>query len=76
MISRELLLHEDSSLPRHLCFHPHVATVDYGHVWMLIKGYIYQLCGETLRMGVPASTRDFVGMSVTLTETKRKAAIN
>jgi hypothetical protein len=52
---------------------------DYGHVWMLIKDYINQLCGETptdLRMGVPAPTMNFVGLSVTLTETHRKAGIN
>jgi hypothetical protein len=46
---------------------------------MLIKGYINQLCGQTptnLRMGVPAPKTNFVGLSVTLTETPRKAAIN
>jgi hypothetical protein len=46
---------------------------------MLIKGYINRLCGETLaglRMGVPAPITNFVGLSVTLTETQRKAAIN
>jgi hypothetical protein len=46
---------------------------------MLIKGYINHLCGETptdLRMGVPAPTTNSVGLSVTLIETPRKAAIN
>jgi hypothetical protein len=46
---------------------------------MLIRSYINQLCVETptdLRMGVPASTTNFVGLSVTLTETQRKAAID
>jgi hypothetical protein len=46
---------------------------------MLIKGYINRLCSETpidLRMGVPAPTSDLVGLSVNLSETQRKAAIN
>jgi hypothetical protein len=48
---------------------------------MLIKGYIHQECGETptdLRMGVPAltTTCTFAGLSVTLNETHRKAAIH
>jgi hypothetical protein len=48
-------------------------------MWMLIKGYINQLCGEThddLRMRVPAPTTNFVGREVTLTETQRKATLN
>jgi hypothetical protein len=47
---------------------------------MLIMGYINQLCGETptdLRiMGVPARATNFVGLTVTLTDTQRKTAIN
>jgi hypothetical protein len=46
---------------------------------MLIKGYTKQVCGGIpidLRMGVPAPTISFVGMTVTLIETQRKAAIN
>jgi hypothetical protein len=46
---------------------------------MLIKGYINRLCGERridLRMGVPAPTTKFAGMSVTPTETQRKASVN
>jgi hypothetical protein len=45
---------------------------------MLIKGYINQLCRETptdLRMGVPIPTSNFVGLSVSLNETQRKATI-
>jgi hypothetical protein len=37
------------------------------------------LCGQTLidlRIGVLALTTNFVGLPVTLTETRRKAAIN
>jgi hypothetical protein len=46
---------------------------------MLIKGYINQLCGETPTnscMGVLAPTTHFIGLTVSLTETQRKAAIN
>jgi branched-subunit amino acid ABC-type transport system permease component len=37
------------------------------------------MCGETptdLRMGIPAPTTNFVGLTVTLIETQRKVAIN
>jgi hypothetical protein len=46
---------------------------------MLFKGYINQLCGETLadlRMVVLSPTAKFNGLKVTLTKTQRKAAIN
>jgi hypothetical protein len=46
---------------------------------MLIKSHINRVCGEKptdLRMGVPAPTTNFTGLTVTLTETPRKAAIN
>jgi hypothetical protein len=62
-----------------LFFHPRFIVADCGHVLVLIKGYINQLCGETpidLRMGAPAPTTTFVGMSVMLHETHNKAAIN
>jgi hypothetical protein len=45
----------------------------------MIKGYINQLSGETptdLRVGVPPPTNNYVGLSVTLTETQLEAAIN
>jgi hypothetical protein len=45
---------------------------------MLIQGYINQLCRETpthLRMKIPAPTTTFIGLTITLTETQRKAAI-
>jgi hypothetical protein len=79
VISRQVFLQEESSLPKQLFFHPRFTASDCGRMWMLIKGYINQLCGETpscLRMGVPAPKANFVGMSVTETETQRKAAIN
>jgi hypothetical protein len=46
---------------------------------MLIPGYIKELCGLTptdLRTRVHAPTTNFAGLPVTLTETRRKAAIN
>jgi hypothetical protein len=54
-------------------------SVDSGPVWVLIRGHINRLCGETptdLRMGLPIPTRNMAGLPVTLTETQRKAAIN
>jgi hypothetical protein len=60
-------------------FYSRFTSVDFGHVWILIKGYINQLCGETpidLRMGVPAPTTNFTCLPITLTETQRKAAIS
>jgi hypothetical protein len=52
-------------------------SVDYGPLWLLIRGYINNLCGQTptdLRMGAPIPTTNFDGLPVTLTETQRKAA--
>jgi hypothetical protein len=49
-----------------------LAAADYGHVWILRNGCLNQMCGETpfdLRMGVPAHVTNFVGLSVTITET-------
>jgi hypothetical protein len=46
---------------------------------MLIRGFINQMCGDTptdFSMGVPAPTTNFDGLSITLTETQRKAATN
>jgi hypothetical protein len=78
-ITYHVLCHEDTSLPRQILFDSRFTIVDSSHVWMLIGGYINHLCGETptdLRMGVSAPTTNFVGLSVTLTETQRKATIN
>jgi hypothetical protein len=53
--------------------------VDFGHVWLLIRGYVNQLCRETptdLRVGMPIPTTNLAGLYVTLTETQRKAAVN
>jgi predicted oxidoreductase len=46
---------------------------------MLIMGYVNHFFGETpsnLRMGVPNHVTKFDGLSITLTNTKRKATIN
>jgi hypothetical protein len=78
VIYQQLFIYEDS-LPKQFCFHPCFTIVDCGHVWKLIKGYINKLFGETpndLRMGIPAPTTNFVGISVILTKTQRKVAIN
>jgi hypothetical protein len=74
--SRQLFLHQDTSLRMRLFFFARVTAGDCGHVWMLIKGYIDKLCGETpsdLRMRLPDSTTNLDGLSVTLTETQRRA---
>jgi hypothetical protein len=58
--------------------YPRFTSVDSGHVWLPIRGYINQLCGHTptdLRMGAPMPTTNSVGLLVTLTETQRKAAV-
>jgi hypothetical protein len=62
-----------------LIFQPRFTYADSCPMWMLIKGYVKKLCGETptdLRMGALAPTAKLVGPSVTLTETQRKATIN
>jgi ADP-ribose pyrophosphatase YjhB (NUDIX family) len=73
------LFHNDTTVPRQLFMYPRFSSVDFGPVWLLIRGYINQLCGETptdLRVGMPVPTRNLAGLPVTLTETRRKAAIN
>jgi hypothetical protein len=55
------------------------SSVDYGRVWLLIRGYINQLSGLTptdLRVGTPMPTFNLAGLPMTLTETQRKAAVN
>jgi hypothetical protein len=71
--------HEDTTIPRQFFLLPRFSTVDTGHVWLLIRGHINKLCGETptdLRVGTPMPTRNLAGLPVTLTETQHKAAIN
>jgi hypothetical protein len=74
----QLLCHEDTSLQRQFLFYARFTIVDNDNVWMLIRGHINRLCGETptnVRMIVPVLTTDFVGLTVTI-ETQRKHAIN
>jgi hypothetical protein len=73
------LFHDDTTIPRQFFMYPRFSPIDSGPVWLLIRCYINQLCGETptdLRVGTPMPTRNFAGLPVTLTETQRKAAIN
>jgi hypothetical protein len=73
------LFHDDTTIPRQFFMYPRFSSVDSDHVWLLIRGHINQLCGETptdLRVGMQMPTRNLVGLHVTLTETQRKAAIN
>jgi hypothetical protein len=58
--------------------YPRFSSVDSSPVWLLIRGYINQLCGETptdLRVGTPMPTTNLPRLPVTLTETQSKAAI-
>jgi hypothetical protein len=77
--THQVLCHEDTSLSKQFLFYFRFTYVDCGHLRMLVRGYINQLCGHTptnLRMGAPIPTTNFAGLPVTLTETQRKAAIN
>jgi hypothetical protein len=75
----QALFYADTTIPRQFFMYPRFSSVDSGNVWLLIRGYINQLCGETptdLRVGMPMPTRNLAGLHVTLTGTQRKAAIN
>jgi hypothetical protein len=75
----QALFHDDTTIPRQFFMYPRFSLVDSDHVWLLISGYINQLCCETptdLRVGMPMPTRNLAGLRVTLTETQRKTAIN
>jgi hypothetical protein len=75
----QALFHDDTTIPRQFFMYPRFSSVDFGHVLLLIRCYISQLCGETptdLRVGTPMPTRNLVGLPVTLTETQCKAPIN
>jgi hypothetical protein len=75
----QALFHDDTTIPRQFFMYPRFSSVDYSHVWLLVRGHINRLCGKTptdLRVGMPMPTRNLAGLHVTLTETQRKAAIN
>jgi ADP-ribose pyrophosphatase YjhB (NUDIX family) len=77
--SSHALFHDDTTIPRQFFMYPRFSSIDSGHVWRLIRGYINQLCGETptdLRVGTPMPTTNLAGLPVTLTETQRKAVVN
>jgi ADP-ribose pyrophosphatase YjhB (NUDIX family) len=77
--THQVLYHDDTSIPRQFLMYPRFTSLDCGHVWMLIRGYINKLCGQTptdLRIGALVTTSNFTGLPVTHTETQRKAAIN
>jgi hypothetical protein len=79
MYKSHALFHDDTSIPRQFFMYPRFSSVDYGHVWLLIRGYINQLSGQTpsdLRVGTPMPTTNLAGLPMTLTETQRKAAAN
>jgi hypothetical protein len=75
----EALFHDDVTIPRQFFMYPRFSSVDSGPFWLLIRGYINQLCGETpthLRVGMPIPTTNLACLHVTLTKTQRKAAVN
>jgi hypothetical protein len=77
--TNRLLYHEDTSLPKQFLFYFWFSTIESCHVWILIRGHINHLCGHTptdLRRGIPAPTTSIDDLTVTFTETPRKAAIN
>jgi 8-oxo-dGTP pyrophosphatase MutT (NUDIX family) len=77
--THQVLCYHDTSIPRQFSLYPRFTSVDFGHVWLLIRGYINKLCGVTptnLRMGAHVPTTYFDGLPITLSETRRKAAIN
>jgi 8-oxo-dGTP pyrophosphatase MutT (NUDIX family) len=57
------LFHDDTTIPRQFFMYPRFSWVDSGLVWLLIRGYINQLCGETptaLRVGTPMPTTNWL----------------
>jgi 8-oxo-dGTP pyrophosphatase MutT (NUDIX family) len=77
--SHNPVFQDDTSIPRQFFMFSWFTTVDSGHVWLLIRGHINQLSGETptdLRVGMPIPTRNLAGLHVNLTKTQRKAAIS
>jgi 8-oxo-dGTP pyrophosphatase MutT (NUDIX family) len=77
--TNQLLCHEDTSLPSQFLFYSRFLIVDSGHVWMVSRGDINHMCGETptdLRMGISAPTTNFAALTLILIETQRKAAIS
>jgi ADP-ribose pyrophosphatase YjhB (NUDIX family) len=73
------LFYDSTPIPREFFMYPRFSSVDSGHVWLLIRGYINQLSGQTptdLSVGIPMPKTNLAGLHVTLTETERKVAVN
>jgi hypothetical protein len=65
----QALFYDDSSVPRQFFMYPRFTSVDCGLVWLLIRGYINQLCGHTptdLRMGAPMPTTNLLASMLPL----------
>jgi ADP-ribose pyrophosphatase YjhB (NUDIX family) len=41
----QALFHDDTTIPRQFFMYPRFSSIDFGLVWLLIRGYINQLCG-------------------------------
>jgi ADP-ribose pyrophosphatase YjhB (NUDIX family) len=79
MYTSHALCHDDTTTQRQFFMYPRFSSVDYGPLWLLIRGYINQLCGATptdLRVGTLMPTTNLVALPVTFTETQRKASID
>jgi ADP-ribose pyrophosphatase YjhB (NUDIX family) len=62
--SSQALFHDDTSIPRKFFMYPRFSSVDSSPVWLLIRGHINRLCGETptdSRVGMPMPTRNPAG---------------
>jgi hypothetical protein len=63
--TRQVLRQENTSLPRQFLIYSRFTSIDSGHVWILIEGYINKLCDQTstdLRMGVPPPKSNIAGL--------------
>jgi hypothetical protein len=47
VFTNQVHCYDDPSIPTHLFMYPMFSTVDYGLVWLLIRGDVNQLCGQT-----------------------------
>jgi ADP-ribose pyrophosphatase YjhB (NUDIX family) len=77
--SHSPVFQDDTTIPIQFFMFSRFTSVDSGPVWLLIRGHINRLSGETptdLRVGMPMPTQNLAALHVTLTETQRKAAIN
>jgi hypothetical protein len=77
VLSRQVYLHRDTSLPGESFFVPHFIAADSSPaVWMEMQGHINHMCGEMptdIRKRVLVPFTNYVGL-ISLTMTPRKAA--